>query len=144
MPPFELSPNPNNQNGVPDVDSDGTRYLYTWVGSNGGPFEVFTNAFSATANEPDEQPVETAIELSAYPSPFANDLTVSFTLPQPVEVNVDVYDVLGRHVERLADGLMTSGQHSVGFRSSGLPNGTYLIRMVAGATVVTRTMVKID
>ena len=39
-----------------------------------------------------------------YPNPFNPGTTISFNLPAPAEVKLDVFDILGRHVKTLVDG----------------------------------------
>ncbi len=55
-----------------------------------------------------------------------------------------VYDVLGREVRLLVDGVREAGMHEVLFEASGLPSGTYLVRLVtpAGSFVQTMQLVK--
>ncbi len=54
-----------------------------------------------------------------------------FLLDRPADVRLSVYDVLGREVAHLADGVLDAGRHEVVFDASALPSGTYLIRMTA-------------
>jgi hypothetical protein len=61
-------------------------------------------------------------------------------LPEVTDVSIDVYDVLGRHVTRLADSRFEAGSHSVAFNGSALGSGIYFYRMQAGSTVLTRKM----
>jgi len=140
-PPFLLDGGANAGTQKPHVATNGANYLYTWTSSNDGIEEVFSNLFTPTADD-NESPVEASFELEAYPSPFADALTASFTLPRSMEVKVDLYDVLGRHVARLADGLMAAGWHKVGIESIDLPSGLYAVRLVAGHTELTRFVVR--
>ena len=65
-----------------------------------------------------------------YPNPFNPVTTISFTLPESDEVNVAVYDVLGREVTTLLDGeSLQAGTHEVQFDGSGVSSGVYLYRV---------------
>lgn len=130
--PFELSPRTGSQNGAPHVTSNGNRFFYTWVESSGGPLEVFTNAFTTTATGDGELPSGSGIQLAAYPSPFSDALTVSFELGEPESVAIDLYDLLGRHVGRLREGMMAAGRNRAQFSMASLPVGMYLIKVTAG------------
>ena len=68
-----------------------------------------------------------------YPNPFNPETTIRFALPEAAHVAIDVYDVLGRHVERLADREFGAGFHTVRFEAGGLASGLYIYRMRAGA-----------
>jgi hypothetical protein len=141
-PPFALTTGASNQTAAPAVAANGNSFLYTWVGTNGGPLEIFSNLFTPTANEEEETPVAASFELSAYPSPFTNALNVSFELPEAMAVEVDLYDILGRHVSRLANGLLSSGPHKVGLGSVDLPSGLYVVKLSAGDSELTRVVVR--
>ena len=60
--------------------------------------------------------------------------------PEPLPVRLAVYDMTGKTVAVLVDGLRTVGQHTVRFNADGLPTGTYVYRLTAGAETLTRTM----
>lgn len=68
----------------------------------------------------------------AYPNPFADVTHLTLTMRTGQTVRVGVYDLLGRRRALLHDGFLTPGDvHVFRFETSGLPSGTYLIR-VAG------------
>jgi len=69
---------------------------------------------------------------SVYPNPLASQATIGFALPTAQDVRLAVYDVLGREVAVLADGVRAAGEQSVAFDASALPNGVYLVRLEAG------------
>jgi hypothetical protein len=76
-----------------------------------------------------------------YPNPFNPSTTIRFTLPEASNVSITVFDMLGRSVRTLIDGrAMEAGAHEVAFDANDLASGTYLYRMDAGATTITRQM----
>lgn len=79
----------------------------------------------------------------SYPNPTPGRSVISYELPavgsgdpSAWKVEISVYDVAGRRVARLVDGLMPSGRHQVVWdgRVNGrpLPPGVYFCRMRAG------------
>ena len=64
-----------------------------------------------------------------YPNPFHGTATVGFAVPEASDVRLVVYDVLGREVAVLLDGPVAAAHHEVALDGSGLPSGTYLVRM---------------
>ncbi|MEP0545364.1 MAG: T9SS type A sorting domain-containing protein, partial [Rhodothermales bacterium] len=75
---------------------------------------------------------------SAYPNPFASATTIGFTLPSAQDVTLTVYDVLGRRVATLVDGVRQAGEQTVRFDASSLPSGMYFYRLEAGGTQLTQ------
>lgn len=75
-----------------------------------------------------------------YPNPFNPATVIRFHLPEASVVNLDVYDVLGRHVQSLVNGQLAPGAHSVRFDAGGLAGGFYLYRLRAGDKVLNRQM----
>ena len=55
-------------------------------------------------------------------------------------MRLGVYDILGREVALLRDGMFAAGRHKATFDASGLPSGMYVYRMEAGMFVQTRRM----
>ncbi len=72
-------------------------------------------------------PAEYALR-PAYPNPTSRGATVPFELPEVAKVRVVVYDLLGRAVAVLAEGLHEAGRHEAAFEASRLSSGVYLIR----------------
>lgn len=67
-----------------------------------------------------------------YPNPFNPTTTIEFTLPKRSEVNLVVYDLVGRVVAELASGNLNAGCHTVNFNASNLSSGVYFYRLTAG------------
>ena len=82
-------------------------------------------------------PAGTYALYSAYPNPFAGTTTLGFTLPEAQQVRMTVYDLLGRRVATLVDGIVQAGDQQVRFDASNLPSGTYIVRLEAGSTNLT-------
>ncbi len=91
----------------------------------------------------DEGPAAYALE-AAYPNPFNPQTTIRFDVPEAAEVQLGIYDVLGRQVRVLVDGQIPAGTHEMAFEAGGLPSGTYLVRLEtpAGSFVQTMQLVK--
>lgn len=75
-----------------------------------------------------EQPVSANLAQN-YPNPFNPGTTIPFTLQNRSTIQLEVFDMLGRRVAVLADGVFSSGSHSVPFDASTLSSGMYLYRL---------------
>lgn len=77
----------------------------------------------------------------AYPNPFNPSTVIRFTLDTGRQTRLAVYDLLGREVAVLVDGVMPAGHHQTRFDATGLGSGVYLVRMTAGTQSFTRKVV---
>lgn len=83
-----------------------------------------------------------AIELKrAAPNPFATTAALRYQLSVDADVDITVYDLLGRKVKTLESGVRAAGYHAVtwdGTTESGVPasTGIYFCRLKAAGTHV--------
>lgn len=75
-----------------------------------------------------------------YPNPFNPTTQIAFDLPEQADVTLAVYDILGRQVATVAQGMFSAGSHQVTFDASGLSSGVYLYRLNTGTQVLTRNL----
>ncbi len=73
-----------------------------------------------------------------YPNPFNPSTKFQIALPVDAQIEVNVYDILGRKVASLVNGVRTAGYHTVewnGMADDQAPvtSGVYFIRMVSGS-----------
>jgi serine protease len=75
-----------------------------------------------------------------YPNPFNPSTTVRYYMDEGGEVNLSVYDLLGRLVTTLARGPRAQGSHTVSYNAAGLSSGVYLLVLDAGGKRQTQKM----
>jgi len=68
-------------------------------------------------------------DMAAYPNPFNPVTTLALALPQSTRLTLTLYDVTGRAVRTLCDGVMPAGIHSIMVDGSSLPSGLYFARL---------------
>lgn len=89
--------------------------------------------------------VEKAQLAGNSPNPFSGKTSVEFILAEQTRVTVSVYDMMGRKVATLVDGVRSSGTHTVGWNGQSdngqnLASGVYLLRMQANGQSSTQRL----
>jgi hypothetical protein len=91
--------------------------------SSSGTLEIITNSLSA---------IPASYSLSAgYPNPFNPESRFEFGLPATSVVRLVLFDLLGREVSVLSEGVMEPGVYRQRIEGSGLSSGVYFYRMTA-------------
>ncbi len=69
--------------------------------------------------------------MNVFPNPFNNDSKVSFTIEQPGNVTIEVYNLMGKKMETLVDDKFTSGEFTQTIGSTGTEyhSGIYIVTM---------------
>jgi len=119
---FDVVELPDGIQAAVDVQSDHVNLIVTNV---------------TVANEPDATPTGFTME-PIYPNPFNNSATVTFTLDAPRHIRISLFDILGREIEVLVEGVRLAGEHEIIFDGQGVPSGVYLVRVEAEGFVQTR------
>ena len=80
------------------------------------------------------------------PNPFNSDTVIEYPLPQPGEMQLEVYDLAGQRVTTLASGSRAAGSYSVAWDGSGddsqpVASGVYLYRLQTKVGLETRKLI---
>lgn len=76
-----------------------------------------------------------------YPNPFNATTVIRYSLPEPADVKIDIFDILGRRVETIIDQRHEAGYHHVVWSGSRRSAGIYLYRIQAGDHTQTRKLI---
>jgi hypothetical protein len=77
----------------------------------------------------------------AYPNPFNSACLISFHVPQPAKVRVDIFNLLGQLVATPLDKEVASGEQLVKFSGDNLSSGIYFYRVSCDGFSKTKKMV---
>lgn len=81
--------------------------------------------------------------LPGHPNPFSSAATLSYTLADPADVSLRVYDVLGREVAVVVEGRrLDAGRHEAVVDGRGLAPGTYVCVLDVGTDRYTRVITR--
>ncbi|CAN5549811.1 hypothetical protein BH10BAC5_BH10BAC5_09300 [soil metagenome] len=75
-----------------------------------------------------------------YPNPFNPTTNIAFTLANDAKVSLAIFDMSGRQLQVLVDGLVTAGDHSVTWNASNYASGTYFYKFTNGNNVEVKKM----
>jgi hypothetical protein len=79
------------------------------------------------------------ISITNYPNPFNSSTTIRYILPEPGNVRIDIYDLLGRKVQNLVKEEQQAGTHSIVFDASNLDRDqAYRIAEIELRSILTR------
>ena len=80
-------------------------------------------------------------QLNNYPNPFAASTTIRFSLSESTQLYAGVYDISGKLVTVLTNGVVESGQQQLVLDRDNLAAGIYLVRIETNSQVATRLIV---
>lgn len=90
--------------------------------------------------ETGEQPTGTAL-LGIYPNPTPSTTHVAYRLDRHTHVSLGIYDLTGRLVFEVKDGMQAAGEHHAKWDARGVANGVYLAVLTADGKRQTQRVV---
>lgn len=137
------------------TDVPDTMYMLVTICGPGGGLDsnfhagtiYYADDISISAN-----PVSVASDLknvlagldNVYPNPFKTTTIINYSLQSNSDVQITVFDALGREVATLMNGEMTAGNHEMEWEASELPAGIYTCRLQSGQFIQSKQLVKTD
>ena len=97
--------------------------------------------------EPDASPVEEQIIITDYnlyqnyPNPFNPSTKIKYSVPQTSQVQIEVFDVLGKEIETLLNKEKPAGTYELTWNAGTLPSGVYFYQLRSGSFVDTKKMI---
>ena len=108
-------------------DTADTKYSagYSNVGSVVGSFGGEKIAIGGGNN-----PQQSELRVFNYPNPFNPETSITFELPAASEIELVVYNILGKEVAKLASGHYAAGKHTVIWDGSRTASGLYFYTLI--------------
>ena len=79
-----------------------------------------------------------------YPNPFNPATTIAYSIPSNLtKVNINIYDVTGRLVENLHEGIQNKGNHKVSWNASMFSSGIYFVKLQTNTNTITKKLILI-
>lgn len=102
---------------------------------------VGSNSFIEAAAEK-ATPAESKL-IGTYPNPFRSEATIAYALADESDVQLTVYDMLGRKVRTLVDERQSAGRKKATLQARSLASGVYLFRLRIGDRLETGRLVHV-
>ncbi|MEX0719497.1 MAG: CHRD domain-containing protein [Balneolaceae bacterium] len=131
-----------------EISLDASTTLYHRVAATDGSNESYSEPRSmemtrgmdtSSEEENGEKPYIFGLDQN-YPNPFNPTTNITFTLSEPGQVNVAVYNMLGQEVAVLTNKRYTAGQHHIEFDAERLTSGVYVYRLKAEGKTLNKRM----
>jgi uncharacterized protein (DUF1501 family) len=103
-------------------------------------FETLPIINNPTTGVKNDQPISFELKQN-YPNPFNSTTRIDYSIVNPRNVSLNVFDNLGRHVLTLINKYQNAGSYSVTFHANELPSGIYIYRLQADSFNLTRKMI---
>jgi hypothetical protein len=78
---------------------------------------------------------------AAFPNPFNSSTKVEISLARDSWVSVAVFDLSGRRVETLTDGVKTAGKYTLTLDAGRLSSGVYICRVQTDREILSSKLV---
>jgi poly(beta-D-mannuronate) lyase len=78
-----------------------------------------------------------------YPNPFNPSTIIKYGVPTASNVELDIYNMNGEHVENIVNDFHSAGYYKISWTASSLPSGTYFIRMISENKMLARKILLI-
>ena len=103
-----------------------------------GDFTLYEEAEQSVT----DQAIPARFDLTkAFPNPFNNMTTISFSLPKSGDTRLEIFDSRGYLVTTLVAGQVSAGTHSIQWDARQNASGTYFYRLRSGDRSETRRLV---
>jgi subtilisin-like proprotein convertase family protein len=75
-----------------------------------------------------------------YPNPFNPNTIINYELQITGYISLTLFDVTGKQIQIIEDGLRNAGSHEISFDAAGLPSGNYFYELRSGDFSVVKKM----
>jgi len=100
----------------------------------------FWNPWEFTGVEEEDSLPEKFYLKQNYPNPFHTTTTIEYSIDKAGFVKLEMYDVSGREVKKLVQGMTPSGKHTINVEATDLAPGVYFYRLTASGSSVQKKM----
>ncbi|UCC78702.1 MAG: T9SS type A sorting domain-containing protein [Candidatus Zixiibacteriota bacterium] len=97
------------------------------------PGGIFYGITSGFGDQESALPTELVL-FQNYPNPFNPATTLSYSLPEPSEITISIFNILGQRADILIQSEKSAGIHTVTWDATIFPSGVYFARLESGGS----------
>ena len=86
--------------------------------------------------------ISNKIDLKIYPNPFAQNVTIDYSLPVSGTVDVLLFNISGRLKKTISNGKQEMGNHKISLSAEDLSSGNYLLYIKTDDGIVVKKIIK--
>jgi hypothetical protein len=117
--------------------TDEFRVLFDFTSDRGNNIYIdYINIFDGLTSSVGD--IDVLNDLNIYPNPTEGETTLTYTLDRTTDLRIDLLDLSGRMVRDVSTGVRNSGAQAERFDLAGLPQGMYILRMIADGQQISR------
>ncbi len=113
----------------------GNKIVPVWNDERAGGFdmEIYTAVIDITVGvNPIVSTIPSNYELKQnYPNPFNPATTIIFNLPKTANIELKIYDIEGREIQKITNGNYSAGEHRITWDASNFTSGVYFYKLTA-------------
>ncbi len=138
------SRNPDFYLGENDSSGWWCFYVYlTWEELQNDHWQIFYSRTLMCYGSVDEKE-QASNYIKAYPTPFRDEVTVSYTLKSGGSINIELVDLYGRRIRELYNGKQLAGKHEIQWNGKEVPPGLYFIHLSSDRISSSTRVLKIN
>jgi uncharacterized lipoprotein YddW (UPF0748 family) len=123
----------------PTFNNTTATYRVQAIGRNGAVGPAAEALVATSIDRDGDLALQTRLEAN-YPNPFNPSTVLRWQLAVGSQTRLVVYDIMGREIAVLAQGVYPAGRHEVVFDASGLASGVYIYTLETGGQRFTKRM----
>ena len=119
-------------------------YIAAGIWKDSGAYEGYLVRYAPETGIEVEE-FSPSVTLDVSPNPFSASLSISCSIPEPALIELSIYDLSGRLVERLPCGSVSEGEHSLVWNPAvSVPAGCYMVRLSSPFGFISERCVYLD
>ena len=127
------------------IDVSGLEMTCKFIDTTGAVLDEFTIQKGPSIVGVKEKTYDHNIFMNAYPNPFKKSFNIEFSLPKAEKIELSIYDVSGRLIDKVAEGKYNAGDHKIVYTPEEMStNGIYLLEIRTDDNLAMKRLIRME